>query len=392
MSKDWNIDHLEFIADLYARGKSWEEISDMLKEECNISKAADSCRKYYARNKNKLLGDENTIKQLREKRRAQVSKSRASKENRVIIDYLNKLEDIDTSLQNYIKNAKFTKPKVIKYSKSRRKGDMTMEVMLTDLHYGKKTEKFDNSVARERMKKMSNVVLGEIDRYDKIYNVEHILTFLGGDIIEGATIHGTESRIASDGPNSMQIDAAIESLYEDYIVPVVSKGRKCTFVCVTGNHDRDGKDKTFQNPGEEHFTYIIYKGLKRLCEVAKLKNVEFIIPKGVYHVHNIYGSKVLYEHGDRIKGGTSRNACESHMSKRSKQVKDLIDFARFGHWHERLEYGRGRVIFNASLPGQDSYAEINGYDSEASQTINYYVNTENRPNCFYHSFPVYLGD
>jgi len=41
--------------------------------------------------------------------------------------------------------------------------------------------------------------------------------------------------------------------------------------------------------------------------------------------------------------------------------------------------------------GQDSYAEIKGFNTSAGQTINYYVDTKARPSSFYYSFPVYLG-
>jgi hypothetical protein len=126
-----------------------------------------------------------------------------------------------------------------------------------------------------------------------------------------------------------------------------------------------------------------------LCEQSKFQNVTFIIPEGVFCTYEIYGDLILYEHGD--KSGFAQKTIESHIHDRSRQIKKMIKFARFGHYHESMSYGRGRVIFNASFSGQDSFSEIKGYNSEPSQTLNFYVEPENRPDSFYHSFVVYLG-
>ena len=122
---------------------------------------------------------------------------------------------------------------------------------------------------------------------------------------------------------------------------------------------------------------------------AGYKNVTFDIPKGPYALVNIYGNTALYEHYDNSKGNT-RNALEALMMKRQKQAKEVISFMRGGHYHESTMFGRGTIIVNGSVPGQDSYANVLGFDSEATQTINFYVETTRRPTCFYASFPVYL--
>lgn len=389
----WTDEQIKFIFKLKAEGYTYPEIAEKFNKKYKDAKrTAESIRGAYRRYKDENLGDDVLISNISSAHRAKLTRARIAKENRAILNSLITSEDLVKQIEDIVKKVKFTKVKTPRPRKARSKKNMTMEVMLTDLHYGKKTENFSFDIARKKAKKMSEVVLDEIDRYSKNYNVEEVITFLGGDNIEGATIHGVESRIASEGSNSEQITQCIISLYEDYVVPVVSSGRQCSFVCITGNHDRDGKDKTMNLPGKEHFSWIIYNTLAFLCKKAGYKNVEFVIPEQVYYVRDIYGSAVLYEHGDHIKGGITRNSCESHMAKRSKQVQKLIEFGRFGHYHERVEFGRGRVIFNASFPGKDSYSDILGYSSESCQTINYYIETEDRPTPFYHSFPVYLGE
>jgi len=330
------------------------------------------------------------IESLKAEKRAKVAKSLAVKQNLTVVNYLEKRQDLLSEIKDLVTSTRFTKPVIIKPKLDKRKHNMTIETMLTDLHYGKKSKTFNEKISRERMKKFGTVTLDEINRYSKHYNIERIITFLGGDIIENADFHGVESRRASEFGNSEQVVLAVRSIYEDYIVPVVSTGIKCDFICVAGNHCRNSTEPTFQDPGRESLSYIIYNMLMDMCKLAGFKNVKFIIPDGVFHVDDIYGSPILYEHGDRMKGGIARKAAESHLSKRSKQVGKLIRFARFGHYHEKTMFGRGRIIFNASLSGQDGYSEINGFDSEASLTINYYIETKDRTDPFYHSFPVCL--
>lgn len=385
-NKNWQEEDIKKLIKLRKESKkTWNELSVDFP-----GFTPNALRKAYYRYDGFELETDPVVNSLQAAQRATKAKSIAVKENKIVIDYLQKRQDLLSEIKELVDTIKFTKPTIIKPKHDKKKNKMTVETMLTDLHYGKKTKTFNNEVAKRRMKKMGQVLLSEIDRYQHIYNIEHLVTFLGGDIIENATFHGIESRRCSEFGNSEQVVQAVHSLFEDFFIPAASVGIPMTVVCITGNHDREDPHQTYQDPGKENLTWIIYKMLERMCQLAGFKHIKFIIPEGVYHVMDIYNSTVLYEHGNFIKGGITRKSCESHLAKRSKQAGKLIRFARFGHFHEKTMFGRGRVIVNASLPGQDSYSEINGYDSEASQTINYYIQTEDRPDPFYHSFPVCL--
>ena len=158
---------------------------------------------------------------------------------------------------------------------------------------------------------------------------------------------------------------------------------------VTGNHDRTEHSRTMQEPGVNNLTWIIYKSLEELCQISGFKNVKFQIPTGSYIILDIYNNTVLYEHGDNVKG-TTKKSFETLIENRSRQSGISIDFGRFGHWHDYMCFDRGRIIVNESVCGLDSYASVMGFNSKAGQTINFYVDTKNRPNCFYYSFPVDL--
>lgn len=383
----WNETSINKLIELRQQNYTWEKLTTVFP---NMS--ANALRKAYYRYEGVEKISDPVVDALKKKVSAEKAKGVIAKQSQHILDYLAKRQDLISEVQDLINEVKFSRPVVIKPKVDLKKRKMIMEVMLTDLHYGKKTKTFDSTVARRRMNKYGDVVVAEYGRCSKSYNVEKIILFLGGDIIENATFHGVESRRASEFGNSEQVVLAIKSLYEDMFVKVASLGIPVEIVCVTGNHDRENEFKTFNTPGKENLTWIIYKALEQICQIAKLPHLQFEICEGIYIVKEVYGCPILYEHGDYMRGGLNRKSFESHMSSRSKQYGKLIKFGRFGHYHEKTMFGRGRIIVNASLPGQDDYAEINGYDSEASQTINFYVETKDRPDSFYHSFPVCLED
>jgi hypothetical protein len=386
----WSDEQIQRLLQLREEGKTFVEISKQFRKEFGVEVTHNAIKKAFYRYRDTSMEEADTIDALRVSQRAKVSKAKVLKENKLLVDYLNQKEDLFQSLIELIETAKFTKPIQVKPKFDKKKKKAVLEIMLSDLHYGKKSKTFNSVVARDRMKQMTTAVLGEIERYSKLYNVTEIITFLGGDMIENADFHGKESMRASEFSTSQQVSLAIESLYEDYFVPVCARGMKHTVICIAGNHSRPDEFKSYQDPGEIAHSWVLYNALQLLCKAAKFKNMKFHIERGVYYVHKIFNTVVLYEHGDYIKGRFDRGSFESHMAKRSKQINTLIDCLRMGHFHEYTQFGRGKIIVNASLCGQDSYSEINGYSSEAGQTINIYVETENRPNNFYHSFPVYL--
>lgn len=282
---------------------------------------------------------------------------------------------------------KYTPP-VVKRSKSKR--EMTMELMLSDIHYGLKSKEFNLSVCRARIQHAVSVFLKELEDNDKLFNVERIILAVLGDIIQSYTMHGVESALSSEFSNPRQIDEAIESLYFDVLIPLSQTGRRIDFVGVTGNHDRYDPKRTMNYPGLNNVTWVIYKGLQRLAKISGLTNIKFHIPEECYVILPIYNNNCLYEHGDNTAANT-KAAFETKLKDRGKQTNQIVHFGRFGHYHEYQCFGHGLIIVNESVCGQDSYSETMGFTTTAGQTINYYIQTDVRPNCFYKSFPVYLG-
>lgn len=373
------------------QGKEWEEVTKLLNKKDGLNKSVEAVRHAY-RNYSEFFESDSTegqVKRLQEIARVKKLSSRHSRDNKAILDFLNTKDEILDEIRAIVKELKGRKLRVPKLVRKKKLKNMTLELMLSDLHYGKKTKTFNLEVARRRMKDLAETVQEEMARQRELYNVERLILALIGDIIESATMHGVESAKGCEFGNSRQVFEAIKSLFYDLILPLAKTGVQIDVPCVTGNHDRTEADRTFQNPGEENVTWIIYNTLEMMCRELGLKNVRFHVADGPYQLLEIYGNKVLYEHGDNSKACT-RNALEKLLNDRQAQLKQIIDFFRVGHYHEYTVFGKGKIIVNESLPGPDSYSDVNGYCSFPGQTLNYYVETSSRPTCFYKSFPIYL--
>lgn len=316
--------------------------------------------------------------------------------------YINKLEkdlgqkmNYEKSLLNTVNKAltslKPRKFKINKKKSNKKKIPMTMELMLSDIHYGKKTQTFNLEICKQRMQKLTSVFLTEMKAKERQgYNVERFVIALIGDIMESFTMHGTESALSCEFGNARQIQEAIDSLFSDVILPLAQTGVEIVIPAVCGNHDRTDHSKTYNDPGENYMTWVIYNALKRYCSLSNLKNVTFDIPKKNYTTVKIYRDIVLYEHLDEIKA-TTKVALKALINKRADQTGQRVTMVRGGHWHEYVCYDRGMGIINESACGQDSYASVKGYNSKAGQTINFYADDKDLPNDFLYSYPVALG-
>ena len=258
------------------------------------------------------------------------------------------------------------KPAVAKApKKAKTKKNMTLEALVSDIHYGKKVDSLEGNVVnleviRRRVRRLADSIIKEIHRERKSFNVERLILAMLGDVIENADFHGKESTKGCEFSTSRQVQESINSLYFDLILPIAQTGIKIDIPCLTGNHDRIDMNKTYVRPGEDNLTYIIYNTLELLCKQAGLKNVSFNIVIGLYTHASVYNNNIVYEHGDEVKG-VNMASLIAQMNKRQGQIGKVVHFFRMGHYHEPISYGQGRLMINGSVPGQDSYADSKGF-------------------------------
>lgn len=359
------------------------------KKKFNIEIDAIEVQKIYQKYNNIHETDDlYSIKKLKDMARVKKSNSFTSKENRTILQAWNDRDDILDAIREAAQELGKLKIKPLKNSKSKKKKGMTKELLLSDIHFGKVTDTFNLEVCKQRLEEVVHATIGEIERDSKYYNMDEIIVGILGDIIENYSMHVLESAKGCEFGNSKQIYEALINLFKIVIVPLNRLGIPMRVVCVTGNHDRDGQKRTYHNPGEENFTYIIYNALKDFSEVAGLKNIEFIIPIDPWALIEVYGNTVLYEHYDNSKNA-DRKGLEGLLTKRANQLSVTIDYMRGGHFHEPTSFRNGRIMINGCLTGTDSFASVLGFNASASQTLNSFVNSSRRYK-MYRSFNILL--
>lgn len=379
------------VCKLRVEGNTWEQVAKKVSKAHKTELTAESVRHLHRRHSDSLeVGDDfERVKSLQKLSRARKTSALNARENRQILNYLNTKDTILEETEKLISglNKKFPKPTSLKRSKAR--NDLTLEVMVSDLHIGKKTDSYNLEVAKRRVAELAYRVKQEISYHSGRFNVNRLIVAFLGDMIESATMHGVESARGVEFGNSRQVVECVNLLLTEFLVPLSQTGLPIDIYAVPGNHDRTESKRTYVNPGEECLSFIVYSMLDQFCKQLKLNNITFHISRGLHAVADIYGNKVIYEHADELKGLT-RNSMESRLNSLQTQLGLFIHFYRGAHYHEFVMFGRGRFIINESLVGPDGYSIARGYASNPGQTINSYVNTNKRPNCFFRSYPVRL--
>lgn len=380
---------VKFLKELVAKhGKNWSIVSEEYNNKFGDNKTPNAVRKTFNRFEDEEISDDTVISTLEKARKATVDNNKLRKTQQILLDKQITVESAVDILSAAIKAGNYKPIFVPKYTVDKTKKEMAMEVLFSDVHAGKKSDQFNLKILEARIKELSHTMLKEMTRYDTIYNVSTVIFAMLGDMIENSYFHQMESMSACEVENSEQVRIITELVYKYFLVPLARTGKKIIIPCITGNHSRWLPHKTYNKPGKNNISWIIYNFLRLLCETNGLKNLTFIIPEGLYCAVELFGKVIVYEHGDEIKG-RSENDIEKHIHNRSKQLHKMIDFFRMGDKHQFAVYNKGRIIINGALCGNDSYSDSKGYSGIATQGINFYINR--KKGCpFYHSFPVDL--
>ena len=386
----WKDNEIKFLKSLREETDlDWKEITEEMNDQFIEHRTLNAVRKAYKRFQDEDITDDVLIKNIKSTATAKKTASKLRKENKVIVENLIGFDDVIKAIES-LKKAKLAKPKLKKIpKKSKKKKGMIMEALLSDLHYGLKTKSFDSGVLRCRLQKYTKAFIDSKNRSEKNYNIDLIRILLNGDILQSATMH-KGSASSCDLTNAEQIATAIESLYFDVILPLAEEGYPVEVIGMSGNHDREQSERFTVDPGKHYYTWSIYQGLKNMCIAAGIKNVNFIIPMGPYHVYDCYGHKFLVEHGDWVKKA-SPESLEKQLMQRSAQVGEILKGIRIGHFHNDFVGNVGRYIVNASPVSDDHYGDGLGYVSRPAQLINFYVETDKRDTSYFHTFVVNLG-
>lgn len=371
---------IAYIASLHEDSQlNWPDIAEKFNKKFKQYRSSESIRKGYGLARERLNSTNEYVKTLRSIAQTKKTNSLNAKDLRNLLNEWDKREDILEAIKaaarevNKVQTPKITK----KFSKDKK--NMTMELLVSDVHVGKLTATFNHEVLKRRLSQMADTTIKEMERASEHYNIDRIIVAFAGDLIESATMHGTESAKGCEFGNSRQVQECLTQLWSLLFLPIAQAagkhGARVDAVGVTGNHDRTETHRSYVNPGEDNVTFIVYKTMEEFTKLAGFKNVTWHIPVDPYQYLEVYGEGILWEHYDNAKG-CSRQALESLLSKRVNQIGKPIRFMRGGHFHEPTEFGVGKIIINGNVPGNDGYATVLGFDCEPSQTLNFYIERE----------------
>jgi len=269
---------------------------------------------------------------------------------------------------------------------------LTIELLFSDLQIGKLMDDYDTDVAQRRVNEWVEVVTERLFSYiDSGFRIDKIVLAVLGDIIESDKKHANSGR-ACDIGTADQMKIGIDLLF-NRVIKHLSKFAELDVIMITGNHDHDDHGLNMFKPGREHLSWPMYHAVRMLCEAAGVK-ANFFIPEGSFHIHEIYGSKVLYEHGVGV--ATSGAAMKKHVGNRIDQIKEFITFFRMGDKHNICRFNNDRLVVNGAFFGDsrsgEEYSGIVGYDGEPAQLLFAHVErSDNARTSIFDSLSIQLG-
>lgn len=269
---------------------------------------------------------------------------------------------------------------------------ITVELLFSDIQIGKLMDDYDTAVAWKRMNEWMEVALARINQYKLLgYDIERIVFAGLGDIIESDKKHSNSGR-ACDIGTADQMKIGVEMLFK-IIHNLCALGVPVDVILITGNHDHDGHGLNMFMPGREHLSWPMYHAVKMMAAQAKL-NANFFIPEGAFFIYNLYGQRILYEHGVGV--ATSEAAMRKHVGNRINQQKEYIDLFRMGDKHNICRFNNDRFVVNGAFFGDsrhgEEYSGIAGYDGEPAQLMFAHIQrADNFRTSIFDSLAIQLG-
>lgn len=271
---------------------------------------------------------------------------------------------------------------------------MTVELLFSDLQIGKLMDDYNSKVAVRRIIEYSEVAIAKIRQHiESGYNVERIVFAMIGDIIESDKKHDNSAR-ATDTGTATQMENAVRFISMLVIKPLAELGIKMDVICITGNHDHDGHGLSMFRSGREHLSWPLFHALKMIHNAYGHSHINWVIPEGVFHVDDIYGYKVLYEHGVGV--SASEASMKKRLFERSGQTKQYITMFRMGDKHNICRFNNDSMVVNGAFFGDDrtgtEYSGICGYDGYPAQLMFMHVpRKSDRRLPIYDSLAIQLG-
>jgi hypothetical protein len=235
-------------------------------------------------------------------------------------------------------------------------------LMYSDIHYGKKYSNpvfgrgYNKNIAHERMMQIAKKTVD----YIKFKNLNSLYILFGGDLFESIMPDGMrrEHLKSMDIIGIDQILFGVDSQIEflNYLRKSLGEEFPIVTTCVSGNHDRIGKDR--DDDQERTGSLIAYHMIER-----EFKNDDFIkfnIPRKQVYVEKIQNNEmkdlcIIAHHGDA-----------EIIKKKGHELVNLYGIGTSGyhlvvngHWHStEISFNAGTNYMEISLPSFCSVDEF----------------------------------
>jgi hypothetical protein len=388
----------EVIAEMYSlteSGFNSKQVADELTLSTGIRFTASAVRNalIYYRTPEEHEED-SSVRNLIEKRRSQNITRNVRRDMQKLIDVQLQHSTVVDSVKLAAERINKAKPVTVKPSATSDGVHMTAELLLSDLQMGKVMPNYNTEIARKRLEAYTEAAIFKIKQHQKSgYVFDKIVLALLGDIIESDEKHISSARSCDSG-TAEQLANVQEALFLLVIEPLARLGIPMDIVCVTGNHDWNQSGLNMFKPGLVHLSWPLYNALRLFTEFRGYDHVKFTIPQGCFHIHNIYGHNVLYEHGVGV--STSEASLKNRRQQRTQQTRKMITYFRMGDKHNISRFNEDTLVVNGAFFGSDTegteYSGISGYESDAGQIMFFHVpRKDDRRLTIYDSFVIQLA-
>jgi len=259
------------------------------------------------------------------------------------------LEDLKGKLDQILSDtATKKKPK-----KAAKKDPAACVLMLSDLHFGQKTDKFDIAEASRRIKELPERL------EDALKDCDEITVCFIGDMVEGEEIYATQQsnlEVTLLG----QVEAATASLWE-MLLGFNLMGLDVIVQTVPGNHGRMSKTANETT----NWDNIVYMQLGILANMHNSEALKVELNYSEFAYFPVLDKKILMNHHGTKHLGTP--AMKVKMA--GWQQTTPYDCFVHGHYHQwRISTLFGvPIVSNGSLVGPDSLAQRMGESDPARQ-------------------------
>lgn len=244
---------------------------------------------------------------------------------------------------------------------------------------------FNADIAQERLKQFTEGFIKTSDDHATPKTTyQGAVLNIAGDIISGMIhpelVSSNRTRTMTDrfGQQGSYPASCFDAAFEatEMLIPVITALRDHFGVVkvplVVGNHGRNGEKFTFKGHVHNSFDYLVGKLLEK--HFAKDPQVEIITSESTDLIYDIYTSRFLLTHGDRmgVKGGDGFIGSIGPIMRGNKKMRDHLsnygityNYTLMGHWHQYQAHSN--LVVNGSLVGPSAHSNDSRFSPEPPQ-------------------------